>query len=163
MARRTSLAEDIDSLLEQDPEDRFTPDQPGVEDSDRRFAKLARHTPPQPEDFSDDDEDDEPEDWLDGEELVVTFMDSTRGRDGDQLLALAKVLGYPSLAYFFDDNPGAVEAVTNFVIRYVGDNPEWEDALRVEYDDDDYGYLQFGDGDVGQIPPNGATIDDAVE
>ena len=34
-----------------------------------------------------------------------------------------------------------------------------DQVYTVEYDDDDYGYLQFGDGDVGQIPPNGATID----
>jgi len=31
-------------------------------------------------------------------------------------------------------------------------------VYAIDYDDDDYGYIQFGDGDCGALPPNGAAI-----
>lgn len=51
------------------------------------------------------------------------------------LVSLAQDLGYSNTDYFFDDNPGAIEAVVNFIYEYI--SPEWEESLREALGDND--------------------------
>ena len=74
--------------------------------------------------------------------LFMTYCEnkftSSEGSSGYRNLEkLAQVLGYSdsyqsALQSFFEDNPGAIEAVANWVEGQVDQNTEWQEALREE-------------------------------
>ena len=72
---------------------------------------------------------------MDGYELLETWMEKNAVRYDDEqdLTNLVEVLGYrQGLRDFFEDNPGAIEAIFNWVSETIETNQEWKDNLRDE-------------------------------
>ena len=66
----------------------------------------------------------------DFDDLFFAWQDLETTLDDSQYLRrLAGVLGYNSLEYFFQDNPGAVEAIEAFVMKSGSHVPGWRDKL----------------------------------
>lgn len=69
------------------------------------------------------------------------FTSNEGPRGVRNLEKLAKVLGYgshyqPVLQSFFEDNPGAIQAVVEWAESQVEGNTEWQEALRAEVGDE---------------------------
>jgi hypothetical protein len=74
-------------------------------------------------------------DEMDGYELMEVYMDKTAVRYDDEqdLTNLIEVLGYrQGLREFFGDNPGAIEAIYNWVFDTIDKVPDWKENLRDE-------------------------------
>jgi hypothetical protein len=72
---------------------------------------------------------------MDGYELLETWMEknAVRYEDEQDLTNLVEVLGYrQGLREFFEDNPGAIEAIFNWISETIETNQEWKDNLRDE-------------------------------
>jgi hypothetical protein len=70
-----------------------------------------------------------------GYELLELWMEKNAVRYDDEqdLTNLVEVLGYrQGLREFFGDNPGAIEAVFNWVENEIDRIPDWSDNLRDE-------------------------------
>ena len=70
-----------------------------------------------------------------GYELLELWMEKNAVRYDDEydLTNLVEVLGYrQGLREFFGDNPGAIEAVFNWVENEIDRVPDWKDNLRDE-------------------------------
>lgn len=70
-----------------------------------------------------------------GYELLELWMEKNAVRYDDEhdLTNLVEVLGYrQGLREFFGDNPGAIEAVFNWVENTIDSIPDWSDNLRDE-------------------------------
>jgi hypothetical protein len=74
-------------------------------------------------------------DQMDGYELMETWMEKNAVRYDDEqdLTNLIEVLGYrQGLREFFGDNPGAIEALFNWVSETIDRVPDWKENLRDE-------------------------------
>jgi len=74
-------------------------------------------------------------DEMDGYELMELYMDkrAVRYDDEQDLTNLIEVLGYrQGLREFFGDNPGAIEAVFNWISENVDRVTDWKENLRDE-------------------------------
>jgi hypothetical protein len=77
---------------------------------------------------------------VDGDELVNKWMDrekahSFEGSTGVRNLEkLVKTLGYRDINDFLMDNSGAIEAVIEFITKWVDRNDDWAEALQPEID-----------------------------
>jgi len=72
---------------------------------------------------------------MDGYELMEIYMDRNAVRYDDEydLTNLVEVLGYrQGLREFFGDNPGAIEAVFNWISETIDRVPDWKENLRDE-------------------------------
>lgn len=70
-----------------------------------------------------------------GYELLELWMEKNAVRYDDEqdLTNLVEVLGYrQGLREFFGDNPGAIEAVFNWIENEIDRIPDWKDNLRDE-------------------------------
>lgn len=71
----------------------------------------------------------------DGYELLEIWMEKNAVRYDDEqdLTNLVEVLGYrQGLREFFEDNPGAIEAIFNWISETIETNQEWKDNLQDE-------------------------------
>lgn len=64
--------------------------------------------------------------WQD-ENKVYHFEGSTRN-----LEKLVRAIGYDDLDYFLSDNPGAQEAIVDFICEWTNRNTEWRENLEAE-------------------------------
>jgi len=74
-------------------------------------------------------------DQMDGFELMETWMDKNGVRYDDEqdLTNLIEVLGYrQGLREFFGDNPGAIEALFNWISENIDNVIDWKENLRDE-------------------------------
>jgi hypothetical protein len=74
-------------------------------------------------------------DQMDGFELMETWMDKNAVRFDDEqdLTNLIEVLGYrQGLREFFGDNPGAIEALFNWISENIDNVTDWKENLRDE-------------------------------
>ena len=74
-------------------------------------------------------------DQMDGFELMETWMDKNAVRFDDEqdLTNLIEVLGYrQGLREFFGDNPGAIEALFNWISENIDNVSDWKENLRDE-------------------------------
>jgi hypothetical protein len=74
-------------------------------------------------------------DEMDGYELMEVYMEKNAVRYDDErdLTNLIEVLGYrQGLREFFGDNPGAIEAIFNWISETVDRVPDWKENLRDE-------------------------------
>lgn len=83
-------------------------------------------------------------------ELFEKYLEDNRmyhfeGTDGvrnlDNLCAnlgytSGQFIGANSIMNFLADNPGAIEAIVEFVRDHIGDIPEWQENLELEMDDE---------------------------
>ena len=75
---------------------------------------------------------------MDGFELMETWMDKNGVRFDDEqdLTNLIEVLGYrQGLREFFGDNPGAIEALFNWISENIDNVTDWKENLRDELAD----------------------------
>jgi hypothetical protein len=74
-------------------------------------------------------------DEMDGYELFELYMDrkAVRFDDEYELTNLVETLGYrQGLREFFGDNPGAIEAIFNWISENIDRVPDWKENLRDE-------------------------------
>jgi len=74
-------------------------------------------------------------DQMNGYELMETWMDKNAVRYDDEqdLTNLIEALGYrQGLREFFGDNPGAIEALFNWISETIDGIPDWKESLRDE-------------------------------
>ena len=78
------------------------------------------------------------------------FIDDCGSRPDtrDCLDEVVEAIGYDSLDYFFEDNPGAIGKVLEWIEEFGEKCPEWEENLDdrlSEMDEDDYDDSMDGD------------------
>ncbi len=74
-------------------------------------------------------------DEMDGYELMELYMDrqAVHFDDEYELTNLIEALGYrQGLREFFGDNPGAIEAIFNWISENIDKVPDWKENLRDE-------------------------------
>jgi hypothetical protein len=87
-----------------------------------------------------------------GYELLELWMEKNAVRYDDEqdLTNLVEVLGYrQGLREFFGDNPGAIEAVFNWVENEIDRIPDWSDNLRDELE----GMMEDGEEEETEEAP----------
>ena len=67
-----------------------------------------------------------------GRDLWSSFIDSITGlRASNMVEEMLTAIGYSgSYELFFDDNPGAVEAIERWIVNVLNRVPEWQEAMR---------------------------------
>lgn len=87
-----------------------------------------------------------------GYEMLELWMEKNGVRYDDEydLTNLVEVLGYrQGLREFFGDNPGAIEAVFNWIENEIDHIPEWKNNLRDELE----GMSEDEENSVVEVPP----------
>jgi hypothetical protein len=75
---------------------------------------------------------------VDGNDIMNKWMDSERAYNFEgstgvrNLEKLVRALGYRDISDFLMDNPGAIQAIVEFVTEWVERNDEWAEKLTLE-------------------------------
>lgn len=125
MKNKQSVSELVDKFLGQD-------DKP-----DFRLIEADGH-PLHPRDKPEDEEDEEEEEECDEDDILETFLKvaNIRRFEGgtNNLVKVINALNpeYRDVDDFLADNPGAQEAIIEFITGWIDRSPDWRENMRKE-------------------------------